>query len=41
MIMDKQLDTVQEISLADDIIRDLFDIEVMLIGGGNIAVNGY
>ena len=39
--MDKQLDTTQEISLSDDILRDLLDSEVMLIGGGNVALNGY
>ena len=39
--MDKQIDTVQELCLSDEILRDLLDSEVILIGGGNIAVNGY
>ena len=39
--MDKQIDTVQEIRLSDDLLRDLLDSEVMLIGGGNVALNGY
>ena len=41
MIMDKQLDTTQELSLNDDIVRDLLDSEIMLIGGGEVATNCY
>ena len=39
--MDSQMDTVQELNLNDDILRDLLDNEIMLIGGGDIATNGY
>ena len=39
--MDKQLDTTQELSLNDDIVRDLLDSEIMLIGGGEVATNCY
>ena len=39
--MDKQIDTVQELSLNNDILRDLLDREIVLIGGGDIVTNGY
>lgn len=39
--MDKQIDTVQELSLNNDILRDLLDSEIVLIGGGDIVTNGY
>lgn len=39
--MDKQLDTTQELCRNDEILRDLLDSEVMLIGGGEIAGNCY
>ncbi len=39
--MDKQLDTTQELSLNDDILRNLLDCEIMLIGGGEVQANGY
>lgn len=39
--MDKQFDTVQELSLNNDILRDLLDSEIVLIGGGDIVTNGY
>ena len=39
--MDKPIDTVQELNLSNDILRDLLDNEIMLIGGGDIATNGY
>lgn len=39
--MDNQNNTVQETSLNDAILRELLEVEVILIGGGNIAVNGY
>lgn len=41
MIMDKQINTTQELSLNDEILRDLLDSEIVLIGGGEIATNGY
>ena len=39
--MDKQLDTTQELSLNDDVVRDLLDSEVVLIGGGESASHIY
>lgn len=39
--MDKQINTTQELSLNDEILRDLLDSEIVLIGGGEIATNGY
>ena len=35
MNMDKQIETVQELCLNDNILRDLLDPELMLIGGTN------
>ena len=39
--MDKQLDTTQELCLNDEILRDLLDSELILIGGGQVIVNCY
>ena len=39
--MDKQIDTVQELSVNDEILRDLLDSEVILIGGGQVVGNTY
>ena len=39
--MDKQVNTTTEINLNQDILRDLLDSEIMLIGGGDVVVNGY
>ena len=39
--MDKQLDTTIETCLNQDILRDLLDNEIMLIGGGEAAGNSY
>ena len=39
--MDKQANTAAEITLNQDILRDLLDTEIMLIGGGDVVVNGY
>ena len=37
MTMNKQIDTVSELSLNDEVLRDLLDSEIMLIGGGEVA----
>ena len=39
--MDNQIDTVQELSLTNDILRDLLNSEVVLIGGGQTVGNTY
>lgn len=39
--MDKQIDTVSELNINEEILRSLLDSEIMLIGGGDIATNGY
>ena len=39
--MDKQIDTIGAINLNDNILRDLLDSEVILIGGGEVQSNGY
>ena len=39
--MDKQANTTADINLNQDILRDLLDSEIMLIGGGDVVVNGY
>ena len=39
--MDKQVNTTAEINLNQDALRDLLDSEIMLIGGGDVVVNGY
>ncbi len=37
--MDNQLDTLLQLSLRDDILRDLLDNEIILIGGGEVITN--
>jgi len=39
--MNTQIDSVQQLSLNDDILRSLLDSEVILIGGGEVQANGY
>ena len=39
--MDKQVNVAAEINLNQDALRDLLDSEIMLIGGGDVVVNGY
>ena len=39
--MNTQVDTVQESSPNNDILRDLLDSEVVLIGGGEAALGFY
>ena len=39
--MDKQANVAAEINLNQDALRDLLDSEIMLIGGGDVVVNGY
>ena len=39
--MNTQVDTMQEISLNNEILRDLLDSEVVLIGGGEAALGFY
>ena len=39
--MDKQIDTVSELNINEDMLRSLLDSEIILIGGGDIATNGY
>ena len=39
--MNKQLDTGLDINLDDQILRDLLDIEIMLIGGGEASQTTY
>ena len=39
--MDKQVNTTTDVNLNQDILRDLLDSEIMLIGGGDVVVNGY
>ncbi len=39
--MNNQINAMQELSLIDDVLRDLLDSEVILIGGGDGAVNAY
>ena len=39
--MDKQVNAAAEINLNQDALRDLLDSEIMLIGGGDVVVNGY
>ncbi len=36
-----QVNTPAEINLNQDIPRDLLDSEILLIGGGDVVVNGY
>ena len=39
--MEQQLNSVQELSLAAEILRDLLDNEIILIGGGEVATSLY
>lgn len=39
--MDKQFDTIQETSLNDEVLRDLLDSEIALIGGGEASLTIY
>lgn len=39
--MNKQISDTQELSLSDDILRDLLDVEIMLIGGGEASQTTY
>jgi hypothetical protein len=39
--MDNQLDTTLDFNLNDEILRDLLDSEVVLIGGGEFSTTGY
>ena len=39
--MNCQLDTAQDISLNNEILRDLLDNEIILIGGGEVATSLY
>ena len=39
--MQIQVNTPAEINLHQDIVRDLLDSEILLIGGGDVVVNGY
>ena len=41
MIMNSQLDIAADISLNDEILRDLLDNEIILIGGGEAAGTNY
>ena len=39
--MNNQFDTSAQVTLDQDILRDLLDSEVVLIGGGEAAGNAY
>ena len=39
--MDKVIDNTQELCLNDEILRDLLDSEVILIGGGQVVGTCY
>ena len=39
--MNSQLDNAQDISFNDEILRDLLDNEIILIGGGEAATSLY
>ena len=39
--MQQQLDSVQELSLTAELLRDLLDNEIILIGGGEVATSLY
>jgi hypothetical protein len=39
--MNTQVDTAQTVSLTSEILRDLLDSEVVLIGGGEAALGFY
>jgi hypothetical protein len=39
--MDMQIDITQELDLNNEILRDLLDSEVVLVGGGEAALGFY
>ena len=39
--MEQQLNSVQELNLTAEVLRDLFDNEIVLIGGGESASSLY
>ena len=39
--MNTQLDAVLDVNLDDQILRDLLDVEIMLIGGGEASQTTY
>jgi hypothetical protein len=39
--MDKQFDSVKELDLSAEVLRDLLATEIMLIGGGEAAGSDY
>ena len=39
--MNNQIDCSNEISLNDDVLRDLLDSEIILIGGGEASLTTY
>lgn len=39
--MDMQIDIIKELNLTEEILRDLLDCEVLLIGGGEVVGNCY
>ena len=39
--MNKQISDTQELILSEDTLRDLLDIEIMLIGGGEASQTTY
>ena len=39
--MEQQLNSVQELSLTAEILRDLLDNEINLVGGGEVATSLY
>ena len=39
--MNKQLDAVLDINLDGQILRDLLDVEIMLVGGGEASQTTY
>jgi hypothetical protein len=39
--MNTQIETTQQLDLSADQLRALHDIEVMLIGGGEVSGNGF
>ena len=41
MQQQQQLDSVQELSLTAELLRDLLDNEIILIGGGEVATSLY
>ena len=39
--MDNKIDTFRDVNVSDELLRDLLDSEIILIGGGEAACNGY